>query len=63
MSVCEHRWTTSTFERGPHCSDCKEPLVSMFWPISRNTPAGALLYALRNSNVESDKDSYGNPNP
>lgn len=43
---CEHKWLTSTFERGVHCCECKEPLISFFWPVSRNTPVGALLYAM-----------------
>lgn len=43
---CQHRYTTSTIELGPHCADCKEPLVSMFMAISRNTPAGAILFAM-----------------
>jgi hypothetical protein len=47
MTDCEHNNVTSTVDKGPHCCDCKEPLVSMFIPISRNTPAGALMYALR----------------
>jgi len=44
---CPHRYVTSTFKLGPHCVDCGEPLISLFSPISRNTPVGALLYALR----------------
>lgn len=44
--TCTHDSLTSTFERGVHCCTCKEPLVSFFWPVSRNTPAGALLYAM-----------------
>jgi hypothetical protein len=44
---CEHEWVTSTFELGPHCATCNEPLVSLFHTISRNTLAGALLYAMR----------------
>ena len=35
--------------------DCKEPLVSMFSPISRNTPAGAILYALRKMPAQEPK--------
>lgn len=46
---CEHELVTSTFELGPHCAICKEPLVSLLHPLSRNTPAGALLYALRHT--------------
>lgn len=45
--TCQHLVTTSTFAKCPHCATCQEPLVSMFWPISRNTPEGAVLYALR----------------
>lgn len=44
---CEHEWVTSTRETGPVCADCREPLVSLFSGLSRNTPAGALLYAMR----------------
>jgi hypothetical protein len=44
---CAHEWVTSTCALGPHCADCKEPLVSLFDPTSRNTVAGALLCALR----------------
>lgn len=49
MVDCPHESMTSTFERGVYCCQCKEPLVGFFWPVSRNTPAGALLYALRNT--------------
>jgi len=46
-TACPHDQLTSTFEKGVHCWKCKEPLVSFFWPVSRNnTPAGALIYAL-----------------
>ena len=51
MTECEHNIVTSTFEKGPHCYDCKEPLVSVLWTISRNTPAGAILYAMRQQPV------------
>lgn len=44
---CDHTWVTSTRVLGPHCADCKEPLVSLFDPTPRNTVAGALLYAMR----------------
>lgn len=44
---CEHQWVTSTRETGPMCAECREPLVSLFCGLSRNTPAGALLYAMR----------------
>ena len=44
---CQHDWLTSTVKLGPHCAECGEPLAGLFWPISRNTPAGALIYALR----------------
>jgi len=46
MQNCEHRFITSTFELGVHCSTCKEPLVGFFWPVSRNTLAGKLLYSM-----------------
>lgn len=49
MTDCPHESMTSTFERGVYCCQCNEPLVGFFWPVSRNTPAGALLYALRNT--------------
>ena len=52
MTACEHNFTTSTFADGPHCADCKEPIVSMFNPVSRNTPAGAILYALRQQHAQ-----------
>ena len=45
---CSHDQMTSTFARGVYCCQCDEPLVGFFWPVSRNTPAGAMLYALRN---------------
>lgn len=44
---CEHNIVTATRELGPHCCDCSEPLVGIFNPISRNTPAGAILYAMK----------------
>ena len=44
---CAHLHTTSTVALGPHCADCREPLVSMFSSISRNTLAGKVLYAMR----------------
>lgn len=44
---CSHDWVTSTVKLGPHCADCKEPLAGLFRPISRNTPTGALIYAMR----------------
>jgi hypothetical protein len=44
---CNHNRTTSTFEKGPHCAICGEPLVSMFSDISRNTLLGAILYEMR----------------
>jgi hypothetical protein len=47
-NTCTHDSLTSTFERGVYCCACKEPLVGFFWPVSRNTPAGALLWALYN---------------
>lgn len=47
MSDCEHIWVTSTRERGPHCCDCKAPLVGIFNPIRRDTPAGALMWAMK----------------
>ena len=47
VAPCAHEWVTSTRALGPHCADCKEPLVSLFDPTSRNTVAGALLYAMR----------------
>ena len=45
---CRHNEMTSTSARGVYCCQCKEPLVGFFWPVSRNKPAGAMLYALRN---------------
>lgn len=54
-AICQHNSTSTTRELGPHCCDCGEPLVGMFWAISRNTPAGALLYAMRNNTSGSQK--------
>lgn len=48
--VCIHDgYVSSTYERGPYCCECNEPLVGLFSNISRNTPAGALLWAMKNS--------------
>lgn len=44
---CDHQWVTSTHATGAICADCREPLVSVFCPLPRKAPAGALLYALR----------------
>lgn len=44
---CQHLRTTSTFAFGAHRSDCKEPLVSLFSGISRQTAAGEIIYALK----------------
>ncbi|WP_157900137.1 hypothetical protein [Rhodoferax koreensis] len=49
--VCHHHLMTSTREKGVYCCDCGEPLVGFFWPFSRNTLAGALLYAMREANA------------
>lgn len=48
--ACLHDgYVSSTYERGPYCCECNEPLVGLFSNISRNTPAGALLWAMKNS--------------
>jgi hypothetical protein len=47
MTTCPHNSITSTTALGPHCFNCKEPLAGFLWPISRNTPAGALIWAMR----------------
>ena len=47
MSECSHDIVSSTFERGPYCCQCNRPLVGFFTPIPRDTPAGALLYAMK----------------
>jgi hypothetical protein len=43
---CEHHTVSATHKLGWYCCDCKEPLVSLLFPISRNTAAGALLSAM-----------------
>lgn len=43
---CDHDIVSSTTETGPYCCQCKVPLVSLFTPIPRDTPAGQLLYAI-----------------
>lgn len=48
--TCQHELVTSTFKTGPICTQCKEPLVSLLWPISRNTPAGSILWEMMNKN-------------
>jgi len=45
-TTCQHPLITSTYSAGVHCYKCKEPLVSFFMPISRKTPAGAVIYAI-----------------
>lgn len=47
MSECEHIWVTSTHARGPYCCDCNRALVGIFTPILRDTPAGAVLWAMK----------------
>ncbi len=47
LKPCEHIWVTSTRALGPHCADCRTLLVSFFDPTPRNTPAGALLWQMR----------------
>lgn len=56
---CPHNEMTSTFERGPYCCKCNEPLVGFFWPISRNTPAGAMLWALRQMPAPKQEQQHG----
>lgn len=51
---CQHDQMTSTFERGVYCCKCDEPLVGFFWPVSRNTPTGQVLAALRNLRLHGD---------
>ena len=54
MIDCQHEEITRTKERGVYCCKCNEPLVSFFWPVSRNTPAGQVLAALRNLPTNGD---------
>lgn len=54
---CSHVWVTSTDKLGPHCCDCKEPLVGVFTPISRRTPFGALLYAMKTAAHQATKET------
>jgi len=49
---CDHPYTTSTHALGAHCADCKEPLVSLFSSVSRNTPTGAILHGMRQANQD-----------
>ena len=54
---CEHLYVTSTDRLGPHCCDCKEPLVGIFTPVSRRTPYGALLYAMKHATHQPTKEA------
>lgn len=47
MTECQHDIVTSTVQRGPYCCQCNAPLVGFFTPIRRDTPAGALLWAMK----------------
>lgn len=47
MTECQHDIVTSTVQRGPYCCQCDAPLVGVFTPIRRDTPAGALLWAMK----------------
>ena len=47
VQACEHNFVTSTFALGPHCCDCRALLVGIFTPILRDTPAGAILWAMK----------------
>ena len=57
---CQHDQMSSTFERGVYCCKCNEPLVGFFWPFSRNTAAGALIYALRKAAAQPKEGTLGN---
>lgn len=46
---CKHdKYSSSTKETGPYCCECGVKLVSLFSNIPRETPAGAVLYAMYN---------------
>lgn len=60
-SACAHDgYVSATHERGPYCCECNEPIVGFFTPISRNTLAGALLWAMKNSAEPMTRNGEGN---